>query len=105
MNLLNMEPTEKRSNTEEDRTNLTVGLERMAEEAGVLMYGWPPNGSGVSNLAQLAKFALMVAAERDELLAALRKCSSQLTRLGYSANHADEALAKHEGAKHEAIWF
>ena len=29
-----------------------------------------------------------------ELLEALRKCSAQLTRLGYSANHADAAIAK-----------
>ena len=33
----------------------------------------------------------------QELLEALRKCSAQLTRLGYSANHADAAIAKAEG--------
>ena len=32
----------------------------------------------------------------EELVEALRKCSEQLTRLGYSANHADQALAKAE---------
>jgi hypothetical protein len=32
-----------------------------------------------------------------ELLEALRKCSAQLTRLGYSANYADAALVKAEG--------
>ena len=32
-------------------------------------------------------------AQRDALLEALRKCSEQLTRLGYSANHADQAIA------------
>jgi hypothetical protein len=32
-----------------------------------------------------------------ELLEALRKCSAQLTRLGYSANHADAILVKVEG--------
>lgn len=33
----------------------------------------------------------------QELVEALRKCSAQLTRLGYSANHADAALAKATG--------
>ena len=33
----------------------------------------------------------------QELLEALRKCSEQLTRLGYSANHADAAIAKATG--------
>ena len=33
-----------------------------------------------------------------ELLEALRKCSDQLTRFGYSANHADAAIAKGEQA-------
>jgi hypothetical protein len=32
-------------------------------------------------------------AQRDALLEALLKCSEQLTRLGYSANHADQAIA------------
>ena len=32
-----------------------------------------------------------------ELLDALKKCSEQLTRLGYSANHADAAIAKATG--------
>jgi hypothetical protein len=32
----------------------------------------------------------------EDLVEALRKCSEQLTRLGYSANHADQALAKAE---------
>ncbi len=43
--------------------------------------------------------AMLLQAEqqRDELLAALEKCSSQLNRLGYSANHADEAIAKVKG--------
>ena len=35
--------------------------------------------------------------QRDELVAALEKCSAQLARLGFSANHADEALAKVKG--------
>ena len=35
-----------------------------------------------------------VKCERDELVIALEKSSAQLTRLGYSANHADKALAK-----------
>ncbi len=35
-------------------------------------------------------------AVNQELLEALRKCSAQLTRLGYSANHADAALVKVE---------
>ena len=36
-------------------------------------------------------------AVNQELVEALRKCSAQLTRLGYSANHADAALVKAEG--------
>ena len=32
-----------------------------------------------------------------DLLEALAKCSEQLTRLGYSANHADAAIIKAEG--------
>lgn len=38
-------------------------------------------------------------AQRDALLAALRKCSEQLTRLGYSANHADQAIAAIKAAE------
>lgn len=37
----------------------------------------------------------------QELLEALNKCSAQLTRLGYSANHADAAIAKAQGASNE----
>ena len=32
--------------------------------------------------------------QNRELVEALEKCSEQLTRLGYSANHADAALDK-----------
>ena len=36
-----------------------------------------------------------------DLLEALKKCSEQLTRVGYSANHADAAIAKAEQAEYE----
>ncbi len=35
-----------------------------------------------------------LSALNGELLEALHKCSAQLTRLGYSANHADAAIAR-----------
>jgi uncharacterized protein YukE len=37
--------------------------------------------------------------QNQELVEALEKCSEQLTRLGYSANHADAALAKARGTE------
>lgn len=44
----------------EDKT-----LEHIADEAGVLLYGGKPNGSGVTNLKALEKFArLILAAKR-----------------------------------------
>lgn len=50
----------------------------------------------LAELADLARLRVLNA----ELLEALAKCSEQLTRLGYSANHADAAIAKaEEGAE------
>ena len=40
-----------------------------------------------------AQFEAELARQRDLAVEALTKCSEQLTRLGYSANHADKALS------------
>ena len=45
-------------------------------------------------LDELVDKVKQLESQNQELVEALEKCSEQLIRLGYSANHADAALAK-----------
>ena len=62
---------------------------RLADELDVeFAQGRISNHNGRKAAAELRRLHEV----NQELLAALRKCSAQLTRLGYSANHADAAI-------------
>jgi uncharacterized protein YukE len=45
-------------------------------------------------LDELVDKVKQLESQNQELVKELEKCSEQLARLGYSANHADAALAK-----------
>ena len=62
---------------------------RLADALG--KYRTPPEA------AQAAAELRRLHEVNQELLVALAKCSEQLTRLGYSANHADAAIIKAKG--------
>ena len=70
---------------------------RLADE---LEYDWNLSYASAA-MWQAATELRRLHALNQELLEALNKCSAQLTRLGYSANHADAAIAKAQGASNE----
>lgn len=71
----------------------------VAEKVKEIIESHAPKGRNVTNAQHVEmrhKFVEQIATltrQRDLAVDALTKCSEQLTRLGYSANHADKALS------------
>ena len=70
---------------------------RLADELLKWSYTTTNVESAAAELRRLHKVNAELEEVNDALHEALAKCSEQLTRLGYSANHADAAIAKAEG--------
>ena len=69
-----------------------------AQPKALEMANWLLNGEPYNVAPQAAAELRRLHEVNARLMEALKKCSEQLTRLGYSANHADAAITKAEGS-------